>query len=153
MVSPTRPSNVNTADASYSAVPNPQVGSPDLNRMGASPDINDPYANLSGQNLPRNSYLSPEGIETPILGRDSMHMPAPSMISRDSTHESLLAGTPNLDSNRSSWGSNAALAGGDVSGTVNEMGNQLTIGRKTSGSFSRTVKLAPLHRRLEQCFQ
>jgi hypothetical protein len=108
MVAPTRPSAVNTTDASYSAVPNPQVGSPELN---------DPYANLSGANLPQDSYLSPEGVNTPILGQDSMHMPAPSMKSRTSTNESLLGGTPNLNSDRSSWASNAALApgGADVS--------------------------------------
>jgi len=95
MVSP-----VNTSGATYSSVPNPDIASPDLNN------------HMSPSN--RDSYLSPEGIETPILGRDSMFMPAPSMISRDSTHDSLLTpGTPGTPGMRSSWGSNAALATGE----------------------------------------
>jgi len=97
MVSPTKPPGVNTSNATYSSVPNPDVASPDLNEMSPSN---------------RDSYLSPEGVNTPILGRDSMFMPAPSMISRDSTYDSLLTpGTPGL---RSSWGSNAALGGGMI---------------------------------------
>ena len=100
MVSPSKPSAVNTSDASYSAVPNPDVASPDLNNLTASPDPN-----------PRDSYLSPEGTNTPILGRDSMYMPAPSLMSRDSTHESLLrASSPGT--NRNSWSSGAGLAAG-----------------------------------------
>jgi glucan 1,3-beta-glucosidase len=97
-----KPSAVNTNDADYSAVPNPDVASPDLNNLAASPDPN-----------PRDSYLSPEGTNTPILGRDSMYMPAPSLISRDSTHESLLRSS-SPGTNRNSWASGAALAG-DVS--------------------------------------
>jgi glucan 1,3-beta-glucosidase len=111
MVSPTKPSSVNTSGATYSAVPNPAVASPELNTM-SSPDPNDPYANLSAPNARDSAYLSPEGADAPILGRDSMYMPAPSLISRDSTHESLLgAQTPNLPGSRSSWGSNMALSG------------------------------------------
>lgn len=79
----------------------------------------DPYANLSSQALSPNAYLSPspENPETSqLLGRDSMHMPAPSMMSRNST----IPGTPPLGGdNRASWGSGAGLAGaaGGIAGS------------------------------------
>ena len=85
--------------------------SPGSNAAGLPHSPTDPYANLSSQQLSPNAYLSPENPETSqLLGRDSMHMPAPSLLSRDSTMMSL-PGTPSLNDNRSSWGSAAALGG------------------------------------------
>jgi len=109
MVSPTksRPFPAPPRQPSYVSVPNPADVSPDPNA--------DPYANLASQNFPESAVLSPDPYDASQLfgnRRRSDYMPAPSVISRDSTHESLLApGTPNLDGNRSSWGSSAGLAG------------------------------------------
>lgn len=110
MVSPTKPSPINASAGSYSAVPNATSTSPRLNPP--SPSLSETaggegYSGLSGRNLPSSSYLSPEQTETSrmLSNRDSF-MPAPSIISRDSTYSSLATG-----GNRNSWGSNAALAG------------------------------------------
>lgn len=110
MVSPTKPGPIGTPG--YSSVPNPegsptvdQFQSPDPNRSSAA------YNDLSGNNLPESSLLSPEAAETSMLRPDSGIYPAASIMSRDSS----LPGTPQPD-NRSSWGSAAALnVGADVS--------------------------------------
>lgn len=148
MVSPTRPTSVNTSGATYSAVPNPDVASPELNRP--SPDINEPHARRDS------AYLSPEGADTPILGRDSMYMPAPSMISRDSTHESLLTPGAGLPSSRSSWGSNAALAAGAAGIAGSEVSPAslcvvcMLISGTTARKCSRAIQPSPLFCRVEQ---
>ena len=84
-------------------------GTPDMSQS--------PYAGLGGRGLGDNQLLSPEtaAASDNYWGRrGSDYMPAPSFISRDSTHESLsgIPGTPSgMPSNRNSWGSGIALAG------------------------------------------
>ncbi|WVR06874.1 hypothetical protein IAU60_003910 [Kwoniella sp. DSM 27419] len=88
-------------DQTYSAVPH-DPNSPTMRSF--SPDPN------PGSN--RNSYaMSPPtpGPDTGLLGRPD-YMPAPSIMTRDSTYSSL-PGTPGLrGDDRRSWGSNAGLA-------------------------------------------
>jgi hypothetical protein len=90
----------------YSSVPNP-TESPNLDQ---SPD-----PNRSSVGYSDNQFLSPDA-DTHMLRPESATYPAPSIISnnRDS-----YVGTP-LNDNRSSWGSNAALAaaGGGAAAAV-----------------------------------
>lgn len=77
----------------------------------------DPYANLSTIRAVSPQLENPETSQ--LLGRDSAYMPAPSLMSRNSTHMSL-PGTPPLGGdNRASWSSGMALAGaaGGFAGT------------------------------------
>jgi hypothetical protein len=94
MVSPTKQP---LSNPDYSAVPS------------ASPDPN-MSPNLGGNPRPSSAYLSPELSETAMMRRQSDLFPAPSLMSRDSTHESLL-GAHNLPGSRGSWGSGVGLAG------------------------------------------
>lgn len=71
------------------------------------------------------SNVTPElGDSAQLLGpRASALYPAPSIMSRDSMHDSLHSGlnTPNLNNDRQSWGSGIALAaaaGGAGAGEV-----------------------------------
>jgi glucan 1,3-beta-glucosidase len=156
MVSPTKgranaPSPL-PADAQYSAVP---AGEPSPNN---SPNPNDPYSNLSGNALPESAFLSPDQPDVSLLGRhDSTLYPAPSIISRDSTHASL-SGTPSLRDNRASWGSGTALAAAEAGIAGADVSiSSLTLctafadlpGKETERT-SRSVKPSTLDPRLEQ---
>ncbi|ORX35685.1 exo-beta-1,3-glucanase [Kockovaella imperatae] len=75
--------------------------------------MSSPYTSLGGRGIPDSQLLSPEGqgITDSYWGRSgNEYMPAPSIISRDSTHGSLAGGAGGYGSNRNSWGSGMALA-------------------------------------------
>ena len=94
---------------SPSSYPSPYAAS----SRGTPDTSQSPYAGLSGRGLGDNQLLSPEAAsatDTFWGRRGSDYMPAPSFISRDSTHESL-QGPSGMPSNRNSWGSGIALAG------------------------------------------
>ena len=141
MVSPTKnPPAIGASAASYSAVPRDGMPSPDLNPPSPNPD---PYSSLSGQNLPGSQYLSPEQAETSRLfgNRDSTHI-APSILSRDSTRESILPpGTPEEAGSRASWSSGAELAGaaGGMAGSDFAAGRRPNAARGQSNLAHSTV--------------
>ena len=70
-----------------------------------------PYTSLGGRGLPESALLTPEVAGQEQFFRRGSDLPAPSLMSRDSTHESLSGrNTPGVPSNRNSWGSGVALA-------------------------------------------
>jgi hypothetical protein len=96
MVSPIKPTSGGAP--AYAAVPNSE-GSPNLDQS--------PNPNRDSVGYSDNQFLSPDA-DTHMLRPESGIYPAPSIISSRANRDSVI-GTPNLD-NRSSWGSNAALA-------------------------------------------
>ncbi|WWD17096.1 hypothetical protein CI109_101533 [Kwoniella shandongensis] len=105
MAPPTKPS-----EPSYAPLANPAT-SPDPNY---SPDPNggDAYAALGGRNLRDSSILSPSPdlYQNPLGRSGSDYLPAPSIMTRDSTYGSLPGTPPLRGDNRQSWGSNVGLA-------------------------------------------
>ncbi|KAK8864596.1 hypothetical protein IAR55_001846 [Kwoniella newhampshirensis] len=98
------------SEPSYTPLANP-AGSPDPN-YSPDPNSGNAYAALGGRNLRDSSILnlSPDPYSNPLGRPGSEYIPAPSIMTRDSTYGSL-PGTPGLrGDNRQSWGSNVGLA-------------------------------------------
>ncbi|WWC89117.1 uncharacterized protein L201_004035 [Kwoniella dendrophila CBS 6074] len=94
-MSPSEPSH-----PAYTAVPNPGTSSPTVGEF-PSPD----------PNYREGSYLSPDPETSNLFGRPgSEYMPAPSIMTRDSTYSSLPGTPPLRGDERKSWGSNVGLA-------------------------------------------
>ncbi|WRT66567.1 uncharacterized protein IL334_003526 [Kwoniella shivajii] len=113
MVSPTNPSQA------YSAVPNPRNSTSSPTQANfPSPDPNsnndDVYSSLGGHHIRDSALLSPPTPDPDtqnLLGSMSQeYMPAPSIMTRDSTYSSLPGTPPLRGDNRKSWGSGVGLA-------------------------------------------
>ncbi|WVQ79932.1 hypothetical protein IAT38_002033 [Cryptococcus sp. DSM 104549] len=99
----------------------------------ASPDPNlspDPAAADPNRDL---ALLGPEGAA--LLGRPgSEYLPAPSIMSRDSTRLSMLGGTPVMGGeHRDSWGSGVGLAGAEAGIAGASAGRRASPTRSQSG--------------------
>ncbi|WVW84155.1 hypothetical protein I302_106184 [Kwoniella bestiolae CBS 10118] len=96
------------SDPAYTAVPNPGPSSP------SAPDFPSPDPNNFSHN-PRDSSImsppTPDPDTANLLGRPgSEYLPAPSIMTRDSTYSSLPGTPPLRGDERKSWGSGVGLA-------------------------------------------
>ncbi|WWC69986.1 uncharacterized protein I206_103930 [Kwoniella pini CBS 10737] len=111
-MAPSEPSN-----PAYTAVPNPGVSSPtqaDFPSPDPNSNADQAYSALGERNIRDSSLLSP-GTPDPetanLFSRSgSEYMPAPSIMTRDSTYSSLPGTPPLRGDDRKSWGSGVGLA-------------------------------------------
>ncbi|WWC94566.1 hypothetical protein V866_001413 [Kwoniella sp. B9012] len=95
----------------YTAVPNPGTSSP-TEPNSPSPDPNNSYQNPNPRDSSILSPPTPDPDTANLLGRPgSEYMPAPSIMTRDSTYSSLPGTPPLRGDDRKSWGSGVGLAG------------------------------------------